>query len=118
MARTALNQTEANCKSVGIDPAAFPNDRGRWLLVSALAELEKAETLFENELASLDGIEEPNLFFQGIVNAANFLATPPEPPRFDDAGYLPRGLLASGELASTMYIARGGRSKSRITTIR
>jgi RNA polymerase sigma factor (sigma-70 family) len=78
MARTALDQTAANCKSVGIDPAAFPNDRGRWLLASALVDLEKAETLFETELAALGEIDEPDLRFQGFVDTAKLLATPPE----------------------------------------
>ena len=52
-ARTVLKQIEAHCNSVGLNPAALPNDRGRWLMASALADLEKAKTLFEAELAAL-----------------------------------------------------------------
>jgi hypothetical protein len=67
-----------NCNSVGLNPAGFPNDRGRWLMASALADLEKGEKLFEAELASLDETDEADLLFQGIVNAAKLLSTPPE----------------------------------------
>ena len=77
-ARTELNQIEVHCNSVGLNPAAFPNDRGRWLIASALTDLEKAKTLFEAELADLGAIDESDLRFQGIVNTAQFLATPLE----------------------------------------
>jgi RNA polymerase sigma factor (sigma-70 family) len=78
LARAALEQTQVNCGSVGLNPAAFPDDRGRWLTAWALTDLQRAETIFEAELATLDQIEDPDLRFQGIVNTAKLLATPPE----------------------------------------
>ena len=78
MARFALEQTELNCKSVGINPAAFPDDRGRWLMACALVDLEKGEKLFEAELANVGVSDAPDLLFQGIVNTSKLLATPPE----------------------------------------
>ena len=78
VAGAALKQTEANCKSIGINPAGFANDRGRWLIGSALADLANGQKLFETELATINDIDEADLLFQGIVNAAKLLATPPE----------------------------------------
>jgi RNA polymerase sigma factor (sigma-70 family) len=77
VAGAALKQTEANCKSVAINPAGFANDRGRWLIASALADLANGQKLFETELATINEIDEADLLFQGIVNAAKLLATPP-----------------------------------------
>jgi RNA polymerase sigma factor (sigma-70 family) len=76
-ARTVLKQIEAQCHSVGLNPAGFANDRGRWLIASALADLEKAKTLCEAELAALDESNERELLFRGLLNTAKFLATPP-----------------------------------------
>jgi hypothetical protein len=78
VAGNALKHTEGNCKSVGINPATFANDRGRWLMASALADLANGQKLFEAKLATFDETDEAELLFQGIVNAAKFLATPPE----------------------------------------
>ena len=101
MARIALNQTEINCESVGINPAGFANDRGRWLMALALADLGKAETLFEAELAALDGHERSRPRVPRDRQRRKATGDSTRAPRFDDAGYLPGGLLASGELAST-----------------
>ena len=76
-ARNALGQIEVQSDAVRISPAAFPNDRGRWLTASALADLEKAKTLCESELAALGDSDDRNLLFQGLLNTAKLLATPP-----------------------------------------
>jgi hypothetical protein len=77
-ARTLLVQVDVQCNAAGLNPAGFPNDRGRWLMASALADLEKAKTVVDAELAALNEIDERDLLFQGILNAAKLLATPPE----------------------------------------
>ena len=78
LARGELKEAEENFKSVGLRPAGFANDRGRWLIATALADLEMGEALFATELAALDQSDEADLLFQGIVNAAKMLATPPD----------------------------------------
>ena len=85
MARTVLKQVEAHCRSVGLNPAGFANDRGRWLMAWALADLEKAETLFEAELAALDERNERDLLFRGLSTRQGFWR-PRREPRGGPAG--------------------------------
>ena len=113
VALTALSQTEVNCDSVGINAAGFANDCGRWLMASSLADLAKAESLFEAALASLDGIDEPDLLFRSIVNTAKPLATPPDRRTAFQQKRLLYRFVAAGESAWANDAA--GRAPSQIT---
>jgi hypothetical protein len=73
-ARTALEQLETRG---GLSPAAFPIARRPRLLAWALLDLEKAEAVFEAEVAALDKERDPAQFVQGMLFAVDVLATPP-----------------------------------------
>jgi hypothetical protein len=74
-ARTILQQIEERS---GLDPVALAKVAGdEWLRAWALADLDKAEALFEAELAALEKTKDPNLQGTGIFKMVEILATPP-----------------------------------------
>jgi RNA polymerase sigma factor (sigma-70 family) len=74
-ARTALEQLETRG---GLSPVAFPIARRPRLLAWALIDLEKAEAVFEAEVAGLDKERNPVPLIRGMLFTVQALATPPE----------------------------------------
>ena len=74
-ARTALEQLETRG---GLNPVAFPIARRPRLLAWALLDIEKAQAVFEAEVATLDRERNPVPLIRGMLFAVEALATPPE----------------------------------------
>jgi hypothetical protein len=74
-ARTLLQQIEERS---GLDPVALAKVAGEdWLRAWALADLKKAESLFEAALAALEGARQVNLQAAGFFKMVEVLAAPP-----------------------------------------
>jgi hypothetical protein len=74
-ARTVLQQIEQRS---GLDPVALAKVAGQERLRAwALVDLEKAQSLFEAELAALESTKDLNLQSTGFFKMVEILATPP-----------------------------------------
>ena len=74
-ARVLLQQLEARS---GLDPVSVAKVASRdWLRAWALVDLEKAETLFQAQLASLEGTEDVKLEKTGFFGMTQILTQPP-----------------------------------------
>jgi RNA polymerase sigma factor (sigma-70 family) len=73
-ARTILEQIDARG---GLDPSTLPNARDPWQTAWALVDLDRAEALFDAELAALEGTENVDLQRTSFFHMVRMLATPP-----------------------------------------
>jgi hypothetical protein len=74
-ARTVLEQLESRA---GFDPATEWNTREPWLVAWSLIDLQKAQTVVESALASLDQQKEVNLWGTGFFEMVELLTAAPD----------------------------------------
>jgi RNA polymerase sigma factor (sigma-70 family) len=81
-ARIVLEQLE---ERPGLAPASLPRTRPSWLMAWALVDLEKAQTIFEAELAAFEREKRQGLGSEGFLETAELLIAPPD--RREDVFY-------------------------------
>ncbi len=74
-ARTVLEQIE---ERPGLDPASLPQARQPWLMAWALVDLQKAQSIFEAELAAFEREKRRDLWGAGFFETVELVTAPPD----------------------------------------